>query len=190
MKLLVVVDMQNDFINGSLGSEAAQAIVPNVIEKIKSADKNTAILFTRDTHYDDYAETLEGRKLPVQHCRDRSYGWEINEDIFDAWYYSDTYIINEPEVREGNIIIKNTFGSIQLMSLLIREGKMFDEIEFIGLLSEICVISNVLMTRAVLPDMPIVVDASCCAGSTPKKHKAALEVMKSCQIDIINESEV
>lgn len=190
MKLLVVVDMQNDFIDGSLGSDVAQAIVPNVVEKIKSADKNTAILFTKDTHYNDYAETLEGRKLPVQHCLARSFGWMINDDVADAWYHSNTYAILEPEVREGNIVLKNTFGSTQLMSLLIREGKMFDEIEFIGLDTDICVVSNALMARAALPDMPIIVDASCCAGSTPEKHKAALEVMKSCQIDIINESEV
>lgn len=190
MKLLVVVDMQNDFIDGSLGSKAAQAIVPNVIEKIKSAGEDTIILFTKDTHYEDYAESLEGKKLPVQHCLARSFGWMINEDVADAWYHSGTYAVWEPEVRVGNIVLKNTFGSIQLMSLLIREGKIFDEIEFIGLDTDICVVSNVLMTRAALPNMPIVVDASCCAGSTPEKHKAALEVMKSCQIDIINENEV
>lgn len=187
MRLLVVVDMQNDFIDGSLGSDAAKSIVSNVVNKIRNADKDTLVAFTMDTHFSDYSETLEGKMLPVKHCLNNSEGWRINRDVANAWFESTGMIIHEPEFRENNAIIKTTFGSLNLMNFLLREGKTFDEIEFVGLLSEICVISNVLMTRAALPDMPIIVDASCCAGATPEKHKAALEVMKSCQIEIINE---
>ena len=187
MRLLVVVDMQNDFIDGSLVSDSAKSIVPNVVNKIRNADKDTLVAFTMDTHFSDYSETLEGKMLPVKHCLNNSEGWRINRDVANAWFEFTGMIIHEPEFRENNAIIKTTFGSLNLMNFLLREGKTFDEIEFVGLLSEICVISNVLMTRAALPDMPIIVDASCCAGATPEKHKAALEVMKSCQIEIINE---
>lgn len=187
MKLLVVVDMQNDFIDGSLGSDAAKSIVHNVVNKIRKVDKDTLIAFTMDTHFSDYSETLEGKILPIKHCLNNSEGWRINRGVANAWLKSTGMIIQEPEFRENNVIIKTTFGSLNLMNFLLREGKTFDKIEFIGLDTDICVISNALMARAALPDMPIVVDASCCAGSTPEKHKAALEVMKSCQIDIINE---
>lgn len=189
MNLLVVVDMQNDFIDGSLGSEAAQAIVPNVVKKIADADDDTMIIFTQDTHFEDYDYSLEGKLLPVKHCIYNTDGWRINKTVRSAWLSKeDAITILEPEFRENNTTIKTTFGSVQLMNFLCRSGGTFDEIEFIGLDTDICVVSNALMARAALPDMPIVVDASCCAGSTPEKHKAALEVMKSCQIDIINES--
>lgn len=190
MKLLVVVDMQDDFINGSLGTDAAKAIVPNVVKKIKESDRNTLIIFTQDTHFSNYEETLEGKLLPVHHCRFNTAGWMIHPDIreariFNVKNFND--IIHDAEFRNDNTIIKNTFGSTLLMNYLIREGHNFDEIEFVGLCSDICVVSNVLMARAALPNTPITVDASCCAGTTPERHKAALEVMKSCQIDVINE---
>ena len=185
MKLLVIVDMQNDFIDGTLGSDAAQAIVPNVVKKIEEADKDTLIIFTQDTHFEDYDDTLEGKMLPIKHCHFNTEGWLINGFIREAWAENDTTLIHDPEFRYGNTIIKTTFGSTQLMNFLTREGHNFEEIEFCGLESDICVISNVLMARAALPDMPITVDSSCCAGTTPEAHNAALTVMRSCQINVI-----
>ena len=185
MKLLVVVDMQNDFIDGALGSEAAQAIVPNVVKKIEEADKDTLIIFTKDTHFGDYEATLEGKMLPIKHCLYNSDGWCINKVVRSAWLKNNVIEIKDPEFRENNTIIKTTFGSTQLMNFLTREGHNFDKIEFCGLCSNICVVSNVLMARAALPDMPITVDSSCCAGTTPEAHNAALTVMRSCQINVI-----
>lgn len=185
MKLLVIVDMQNDFIDGTLGSEAAQAIVPNVVKKIEDADKDTLIVFTMDTHFGDYDDTLEGRILPIKHCKYNTRGWLINDRIRDAWVDKDTTVINDPEFRAGNTIIKTTFGSDLLINFLTREGHNFEEIEFAGLCTDICLVSNVLMARAALPDMPITVDASCCAGTTPEAHNAALKVMRSCQINVV-----
>ena len=187
MKLLVIVDMQNDFIDGALGSEAAQAIVPNVVKKIETASDDTITIFTKDTHYADYCSTLEGQKLPVPHCIYMSHGWNINIDIRNAWFESNTSIIEDPEFRENNVIIKDTFGSDLLMNFLKREGYHFDEIEFIGVCTDICVVSNAILARAALPNTKITVDASCCAGTSVEKHNAALETMKSCQIDVINE---
>ena len=185
MKLLVIIDMQNDFIDGSLGSDAAKAIVPNVVKKIEEADKNTLIIFTQDTHFSDYDDTLEGKLLPVHHCRYNTEGWMIHSDISEAWVDNPTNVIHDPEFRYGNTVIKTTFGSTHLMNFLIREGHNFDEIEFCGLCTDICVVSNVLMARAALPDMPITFDSSCCAGTTPEAHNATLTVMRSCQINVI-----
>ena len=185
MKLLVIIDMQNDFIDGSLGSDAAQAIVPNVVKKIEKASKDTVIIFTKDTHFSDYDCTLEGKLLPVNHCQYLSDGWKINSTIYTAWLDTNTSIIHDQEFRENNTIIKTTFGSTQLMNFLTREGHNFEEIEFCGLCTDICVVSNVLMARAALPDMPITVDSSCCAGTTPEAHNATLTVMRSCQINVI-----
>ena len=184
MKLLVIVDMQNDFIDGTLGSEAARAIVPNVVKKIKEADSDTLIIFTKDTHFSDYEDTLEGKLLPVRHCLYNSDGWFINNDITSAQLTCGIEI-KDAEFKENNTIIKTTFGSTLLMNFLTREGHNFDEIEFCGLCSDICVVSNVLMARAALPDMLITVDSSCCAGTTSEAHNAALTVMRSCQINVI-----
>jgi len=168
MKYLIVIDMQKDFVDGSLGTPEAQAIVPNV-EK-KAADGNyDKVLFTFDTHYENYMNTLEGKKLPVPHCVKGTAGWE---SVLSA----ETLGINET-------IIKNTFGYNNWLMKLYD----VDSIELVGLCTDICVISNALILRALFPDVPITVDASCCAGTTPEAHKAALTVMKSCQIDIINE---
>ena len=170
-KVLIVVDMQNDFITGALGSAEAQAIVPNVIEKVKNFEGE--ILFTRDTHYkDNYFATLEGDKLPVLHCVENTYGWQIIEEL-------NPYI-----KHSANIIDKFTFGYEDW-------NEAFDsidlEFELCGVCTDICVISNALALRMFYPDAKITVDASCCAGVTPEKHAAALEVMKSCQIEVINE---
>lgn len=188
MKVLVIVDMQNDFIDGALGSLEAQAIVPNLVEKIRNYEnkENTLLLFTKDTHYSDYLDTLEGKYLPVPHCIENTEGWSINKKIsYEAMNpeflrYSSNKIINSR-------VYKNTFGSDDLRELLIKEKDNIEEIEFVGVCTDICVVSNVLMARQALPNTKIVVDASCCAGVTIEKHNAALEVMKSCQIEVINE---
>lgn len=178
MKILVVVDMQNDFITGSLGTKEAQTIVPNVKKKIEETYKNKGyVFFTRDTHDEDYLDTLEGKKLPVPHCLSNSWGWEITEDI------------RAKDNADWDVINKTTFGSIYLGTLITSYANYgnVDEIELIGLCTDICVISNAIMLKAKFPNIPIVVDASCCAGVTPQSHKNALEAMKMCQIDIIGE---
>lgn len=190
MKILVVVDIQNDFIDGALGSPEAQAIVPNVVNKIKSCDSNTLVLLTKDTHYSNYMDTLEGKKLPIPHCIEGTYGWSLNNEVsnavkdFSGCLYSDFDIINSR-------IIKNTFGSTRLAQLLtkaIANGDEINSIELVGVCTDICVISNALLLKAFFPEIPITVDASCCAGVTPESHKNAIEAMKMCQIDIINEN--
>lgn len=188
MKILCLIDLQNDFIDGSLGSVEAQAIVPNVVEKVKNIDKeNTLILFTKDTHYDDYLETLEGKMLPVKHCIENTPGWCINKEISSVVDNTDGYLYYSSDTIIHSRIYKNTFGSDILREFLLEHENEINEIEFCGLCTDICVVSNVLMARQTLPNTKITVDASCCAGVTPKKHKAALEVMKSCQINVINE---
>lgn len=180
--------MQNDFIDGSLGSAEAQAIVPRVVEKLKNIDKNnTLVLFTKDTHYDDYLETFEGKMLPVKHCIENTNGWCINKEISSVVDNTEGYMYYSSDEIIHSRIYKNTFGSDVLRKLLLDTKDEIEEIEFCGLCTDICVVSNVLMARQTLPNTKITVDASCCAGVTPEKHKAALEVMKSCQINVINE---
>ena len=189
MKALIIVDMQTDFISGSLGTPEAQAIVPNVVNKLKQHENtNTLILFTKDTHYDNYLETSEGKKLPVPHCIKGTEGWCIQKDIA-AEFKVGHYISYSSESIINSRVLKETFGSYDLINLLynidaqIEEG--ISEIEFCGLVTNICLVSNVLMTKAAFPNVPVIVDASCCAGVTPEKHAAALEVMRSCQIEVI-----
>lgn len=170
MNFLIVVDMQNDFITGALGSKEAQAIVVNVADKIKNFDGK--VIFTRDTHTSEYMTTQEGRKLPVEHCIKDSDGWQICDEL-------------TPFV-DNNAIDKITFGSMQLPEILMQYGSP-EKIELCGLCTDICVISNAMILKAAFPEVPITVDASCCAGVTPQSHKTALEAMKSVQIDIINE---
>ena len=184
-KFLIVVDMQNDFIDGSLGTKEAQGIVLNVMNRIKAARENDEkILFTKDTHYGDYLTTHEGKNLPVLHCVKPSSGWEINSDVWAATYGYVCTIFEKP-----------AFGSLDLMEYMSDyigvqgiDDKDLD-IELIGLCTDICVISNALMLRSVFPEAEISVRASCCAGVTPEKHKAALEVMKSCHIEVIEGEE-
>lgn len=173
-KVLCVIDMQNDFITGSLGTPEAQAILPKVEEKINSADPDTIIIFTRDTHTEDYLNTLEGKNLPVPHCIVGTHGWEIAESL--TKYFEETlWVVNKP-----------TFGSIDLMEELKLIKKQYGEIEleFVGLCTGICVLSNCLLARATFPDVEITVDSSCCACVSPESHKTALEAMKLCQITI------
>ena len=170
-KILVVVDMQNDFIDGTLGTLEAQAIVQPVLEKMRTYDKSE-IYVTRDTHGENYLQTAEGRKLPVVHCVNGTKGWQLHPQV-------------EAAADEKHIIDKPTFGSMDLMELLRKENeKELLEIELVGLCTDICVVSNALLLKAAMPESIIRVDAGCCAGVTPESHKAALATMGMCQIEI------
>lgn len=171
-KFLVVVDMQNDFVDGALGSAEAVAIVPNVVDKIKNFDGE--IFVTLDTHFDNYMETAEGKKLPVPHCIKGTAGWELNPEVAKAL-----------EGKKYTVVEKLTFGSVDLPKL-VKEAAGDDTFsaELIGLCTDICVVSNALMLKAHYPEYNIAVDASCCAGVTPKSHNEALATMGMCQIDI------
>ena len=175
-KILGVVDMQNDFIDGSLGTEEARNIVEPVCEKI--IEFGGQIFVTQDTHSDNYLETLEGRHLPVEHCIANTEGWLIN-----------SFIRNALKSKNYAFIEKEIFGSMKLVDQIakILDKGVKGSIEIVGLCSDICVVSNALMLRSAFPNTEITVDASCCAGVTPDKHKAAMEVMKSCQINVIGE---
>lgn len=182
MKVLVVVDMQNDFIDGTLGTPEAQAIVPKVVKKIEEFDGE--VLWTQDTHSDDYLETQEGRQLPVEHCISASNGWQIHSSVKAAIQRKN------PADDQLNGFEKKTFGSLALAGRLYPEVAFSDGIEeivLVGLCTDICVISNALLLKAFMPEVKITVDASCCAGVTPESHKTALSAMKMCQINIENE---
>ncbi|MDY3108890.1 MAG: isochorismatase family cysteine hydrolase [Lachnospiraceae bacterium] len=169
-KILLVVDMQNDFIDGALGTAEAEKIVPLVKEKIEGFDGT--VLFTRDTHFDNYMETQEGKRLPVPHCIKGTEGWQIRKEL-DA-------------LRTTEAIDKLTFGSSELGQLLVKknEEEPIESITVIGLCTDICVISNALLAKAFLPETEIRVDAKCCAGVTPQSHENALNAMSVCQIVI------
>lgn len=174
-KILLVIDMQNDFIDGALGTPEAVAIVENVKAKILTYPKED-VFATRDTHTSFYMETQEGKNLPVPHCIRGTEGWQIRPEIADLIY-------------PDHVIDKPTFGSTQLaklMEILERREEEGIEIELVGLCTDICVVSNALLIKATLPETPISCDASCCAGVTPAKHEAALETMRSCQIKVKN----
>lgn len=177
MKTLIVIDMQNDFIDGALGTKEAQAMLPRLVEKIKNEPDDTHYIFTKDTHNEDYLNTSEGKKLPVPHCIKGTHGWEIPTCLTELFH-------NSPFVVE-----KPTFGSIELMEWIddIIDDDV-DTIEFVGLCTDICVVSNAIMAKAHFYEKyEITVDASCCAGVTPESHKAALLTMKMCQINVIGE---
>ena len=172
MNILVVVDMQNDFIDGALGTPEAVAIVPKVMVKMMNFDG--LVMATRDTHGEDYLETQEGKNLPVVHCIKGTHGWEIKDEI-------QQLLISQP-------IDKPTFGSEALGKVLKdlnNDVEPIDSITLVGLCTDICVIANAMLLKAFLPEVPIMVDASCCAGVTPESHERALEAMKACQIEII-----
>ena len=170
-KVLVVVDMQKDFVEGALGSAEAVAIVSNVVEKIKSFDGY--IFVTYDTHSEDYLNTSEGKKLPVPHCIKGTDGWELDSQVETALEGKDFVAVEKP-----------TFGSVNLPQLIRnRAGEEFS-LELIGLCTDICVVSNALVLKANFPENEISVIADCCAGVTPEAHNAALQTMKSCQINI------
>ena len=166
-KILIVVDMQKDFVDGALGSKEAVAIVDNVVERIENFDGD--IIVTYDTHYENYMETAEGKRLPVPHCIKDTEGWQISDKL---------------NVGESTIIDKLTFGSVEL-SEYIASLTDVEAVEFVGLCTDICVISNVLLLKAKLPETAISVDSGCCAGVTPESHSNALNAMKMCQIEIL-----
>lgn len=187
MKVLVLVDLQGDFIDGSLGTVEAQAIIPNIVKKIDEHPNKgeTLVLFTKDTHFDnDYMNTLEGQRLPVKHCIENTKGWSINREVKDVVRRNRFLSCSKGDIINGRIY-KNTFGSSVLSDFLRKNSDIIEEVEFMGLVTDICLITNVLMAREALPNTKIVVDSSCCAGTTVDKHLAALDVMKSCQIDVI-----
>ena len=168
-RILIVIDMQNDFIDGALGTPEAEAIVPAVEAKIRAYPPE-AVIATMDTHGPAYLDTQEGRRLPVEHCIRGTEGWRLRPEI--------AALLTEAKTYE-----KPSFGSVQLAEDL-RAMQDLVEIELIGLCTDICVVSNALLLKAYLPEVTIRVDAACCAGVTPEKHRAALETMRSCQIVI------
>lgn len=170
--ILIVIDMQNDFIDMALGTKEAVGIVAGVKRKIEEFDG--PVLFTRDTHEANYLDTQEGRKLPVPHCIRGTKGWEIRAEL-DA-------------LRKTEPIDKGTFGSAKLAEELAARNRQEEigSITLVGLCTDICVISNALLIKAFLPEIPVVVDAACCAGVTPESHENALKAMEMCQIEIVN----
>ncbi len=172
-KILIVVDMQNDFIDGSLGTAEARAIVQPVIDKIKQYEPEN-IWATRDTHGEDYPDTQEGRRLPVKHCIRGTKGWEIAGEVAAV-------------MPEATIIDKPAFGSVELANRLAALASREEiELELVGLCTDICVVSNALNLKTRMPEVPISVDAACCAGVTPESHRAALETMGMCQITVVH----
>ncbi len=163
-KLLVVIDMQRDFVSGALGTKEAEAIVPRVKELVEGAEE---VVYTADTHGENYLKTREGKLLPVPHCIKGTAGWEILPELY---------------TRGAKIFKKPTFGSLALAQY-IRDGG-YDDVTFCGVCTDICVVSNALLVKAGLPEAEIRVIASACAGVTPEKHLAALETMRSCQISV------
>lgn len=176
MEILVVVDMQKDFIDGSLGTKEAVAIVPDVVEKIRKFDGK--VIATRDTHAENYLESAEGKHLPVVHCVKDTSGWQINGDVAEALRSKAEFMV----------IDKPTFGSVELGEYVKQLNDTVEPVEkitLVGLCTDICVISNALLLKAYLPEVPIEVDISCCAGVTPQSHEQAAEAMKMCQIEIV-----
>ena len=168
-KLWTVVDMQNDFVDGSLGTKEAEGIVAHVKAKVEQyQEQGDTVIFTRDTHTEAYLDTQEGKKLPVVHCVKGTKGWEIIDCL-------------QPYVQ--TVFDKPTFGSVQLAHVVARGG--YEQIELVGLCTDICVVSNALLLKAALPEIQICVDSACCAGVTPASHEAALTTMKMCQIEVL-----
>lgn len=167
MNFLIVVDMQVDFVSGTLGSAAAVAIVPRVVEKVKNFDGT--VIFTRDTHGAEYLDTQEGRKLPVAHCVKDTAGWEIVSEL-------------APLVK--TVVDKPTFGSVELPHLLASYGEPIESVELCGLCTDICVISNAMLVKAAFPEATVTVDATCSAGVSEESHQTALAAMRAVQIEI------
>lgn len=173
-QFLIVVDLQKDFVDGALGTPEAVSIVPRVVEKIRQFSGE--IFVTMDTHGTDYLQTSEGRHLPVPHCIRGTEGWQLNQAVAQALAGKDCHVVEKP-----------TFGSVQLPQLISQavKGETFS-LELVGLCTDICVVSNALLLKASFPEVPISVDAACCAGVTPQTHQAALDTMACCQIAVYN----
>lgn len=177
MKIVVVVDVQNDFTDGALGSPEALAAIPNIMDQLMgSVEPTDRVIFTRDTHGKHYLDTQEGKNLPVPHCIYGTPGWEIVSGVDDCVSKSQREYINKP-----------IFGSYNLIDAIDEYINIYsaDEVEIFGFCTDICVISNALMIKSAFPEIKVRVIANCCAGVTPAKHEAALEVMRSCQIEVI-----
>lgn len=176
MKIVVVVDVQRDFVYGALGSTEAQTAMKDIIDRLMRVDVDDKVIFTRDTHEENYLETQEGKNLPVPHCIYGTLGWQIADRIDDIPLSDQVQYVNKP-----------IFGSYELIADIedIRSAFDVDEVELFGFCTDICVISNALMIKSAFPELKVKVNAACCAGVTPAKHEAALEVMRSCQIEII-----
>jgi nicotinamidase-related amidase len=193
MKVLIVVDMQKDFVDGSLGTKEAQAIVPLVAETIEQmADPNTVVIFTKDTHHENYMNTLEGKNLPIPHCIKGTAGHSIVDEVFNAYInvigtYADAYEVYPITDINPIKVDKPTFGSVELQNILfdINDRIGIEEITLMGLCTGICVMSNAILAKATLPEVPVNVIEDCCACVTPESHKTAIEAMKLCQINII-----
>ena len=183
-KLLVVVDMQKDFVDGSLGTPEAVEIVPGVVEKVKDAkEEETDIVFTRDTHGEDYLKTQEGRKLPVVHTVKYTEGWEIQKDVMDA-------VTGKYKQEQIAMIDKPCFGSEELAERIGKLGQEYPEdgeltVDFVGVCTDICVISNVFLAKAAARNAVVRVIERACAGVTPETHRTAIEAMRGCQVEII-----
>lgn len=176
--MLIVVDMQTDFVDGALGTPEAVAILEGVTAKIKTyaADPDGVIFVTYDTHAENYMETSEGKHLPVPHCIKGTAGWELHPTVADALAGVNYTAVEKP-----------TFGSVELPALVGQAAAGEDfTMELIGLCTDICVVSNTLLLKATYPEVPISVDAACCAGVTPESHEAALKTMVMCQIEVKN----
>lgn len=170
-KALVVVDMQNDFITGVLGNEACRAVVPRVVERVQEAvNDRTDLIFSQDTHQENYLSTQEGRKLPVFHCIQDTDGWKIIPELA------------ETAEKKGILFRKETFGSRDIAEYIRAHG--YEEVELIGVCTDICVISNAMTIKAFAPEAEISVNAACCAGVTPQSHQTAIEAIRACQINI------
>lgn len=170
-RILLVIDMQNDFIDGALGTREAVEIVPNVRKRIEEFDGT--VLYTRDTHETNYLSTQEGRNLPVEHCIRNTKGWEIREEL--------------DSLRKTEAIDKPSFGSAALGEMLrnMNDKDPIESVTLIGLCTDICVISNAMIAKAFIPEVPIIVDSTCCAGVSPATHENALKAMECCQIQVI-----
>ena len=175
MKVFCVIDMQNDFIDGALGTPEAQAIVEPVTKFLRDLDYEYEVIATRDTHYNDYLETNEGKHLPVVHCQIDSHGWQINEDVAEALDALDARIIDKP-----NFGISPDRWALSLENVDVTEVVLF------GLCTDICVISNALAMKTAYPEIPVKVYSDLSAGVTPESHEAALLTMKMCQVDVMN----
>ena len=191
MKVLIVVDMQKDFVDGALGTKEAQAIVPKVAETIRQmAAPDTVCIFTKDTHTENYMNTLEGKNLPIPHCIKGTPGHSIVDEVFGAYCckdFMDPWTVYPIADTNPLKIEKPSFGSIDLQNILynMNENSGIEEITLMGLCTGICVMSNAILAKATLPEVPVSVIADCCACVTPTSHKTALEAMKLCQINII-----
>ncbi len=179
-KVFAVIDMQNDFLTGALKNDEGVKVIPYIKKRLAGLDKDTMVCFTRDTHFEDYPETEEGKNLPVAHCIYGTSGWQITEELDPAKIAKDLPM-------PPYIFDKYTFGSRQFASFLSENAERIDEIELVGVCTDICVISNALLAKATLPNVPVFVDAAGCAGVTPESHRTALKAMKACHIHIKNE---